>query len=71
MRTLRTKTNLRLNTKLSATTAFSKVECCTLADGVKKHLPLWKEEPEGGGKYGAIIVTSTTGNGDAPENASR
>ena len=47
-------------------TAFPKVVCCEL-DQFKKHTATW-ETP---GTHGLLIVTSTTGNGDIPENGNR
>ena len=47
-------------------TAFPNVICCDL-DQFKKHTSTW-ETP---GTHGLLIVTSTTGNGDIPENGNR
>lgn len=57
---------------------FDGVVCCELDQFKKQCLPVWEKEPTSNGstnnnnsKYGVLIVTSTTGNGDAPENAGR
>lgn len=53
---------------------------CTEIDQFKKHMKAWSDDPAssptGGAdgtpkKYGVILITSTTGNADPPENASR
>jgi methionine synthase reductase len=49
---------------------FSNVVCKEL-DLFRKCVKEWKEAPVGQKKYGVILVSSTTGNGDAPENAGR
>ena len=50
---------------------FPSVVCCTLNDYKKKCLPQWETEPPANTKHGVIVVCSTTGNADAPENADR
>lgn len=51
---------------------FSSVICCELDQYKKKCQSIWDTEPEAAqAKHGVLVVTSTTGNGDAPENASR
>jgi len=53
---------------------FPDVICCELDQYKKKCQSFWENDElntEVGQKHGVIIVTSTTGNGDAPENASR
>ena len=58
----------------SSSNSFSNISCCTLTDAVKKWMPIWKDNDKAktlNGKYGVIIITSTTGDGDPPENASR
>lgn len=62
-----------LSSKFVPDNIFDSVVCVELDQYKKKCQPIWEEEPppEKEQKYGVIIVTSTTGNGDAPENASR
>ena len=50
---------------------FPSVQCCELDQYKKKCSSKWEQAPADGSKHGIIIVISTTGNGDAPENASR
>ena len=53
--------------------AFSTAVCYELDKFKRKCQPLWDVAPTGNNitKHGVLIVVSTTGNGDAPENASR
>ena len=44
---------------------------CEALEKFKKYSKVWLQELPNQQKHGIIIVTSTTGNGDAPENASR
>jgi len=54
-----------------ALTFFPSVVCCEL-NQFKKYLPTWeKEENAMGSKHGLLIVASTTGNAEAPENCIR
>eukprot|EP00339_Tiarina_fusa_P014082 CAMPEP_0117005490 /NCGR_PEP_ID=MMETSP0472-20121206/6086_1 /TAXON_ID=693140 ORGANISM="Tiarina fusus, Strain LIS" /NCGR_SAMPLE_ID=MMETSP0472 /ASSEMBLY_ACC=CAM_ASM_000603 /LENGTH=419 /DNA_ID=CAMNT_0004706743 /DNA_START=47 /DNA_END=1303 /DNA_ORIENTATION=- len=50
---------------------FQSVVCCELDQFKKKCLPVWDQEPESGTKHGVLIIASTTGNGDSPENSGR
>jgi sulfite reductase alpha subunit-like flavoprotein len=56
-----------------ADTFFSSVVCCEMDQYKKRGQPVWDEAPTATdqAKHGLLIVTSTTGNGDSPENASR
>jgi sulfite reductase alpha subunit-like flavoprotein len=54
-----------------AITYFPSVVCCELDQFKKKCMSIWEKEPTASTKYGVLIVTSTTGNGESPENASR
>ena len=54
-----------------AYTYFPSVVCCPLNDFRKKGMPVWEKEPSNGAKHGIVVVTSTTGNGEPPENAER
>ena len=53
-----------------AHTFFPSVICCEL-NQFKKHLPTWEQENAEGGKHGVLMIASSTGNGNAPENAER
>lgn len=55
---------------------FDSVICCELDQFKKKCLPVWEVNLEATStktkkKYGVLVIASTTGNGDAPENAGR
>jgi sulfite reductase alpha subunit-like flavoprotein len=50
---------------------FPSVVCCELDQYKKQCSRHWEQTPPAGTKHGIIIVTSTTGNGDPPETASR
>jgi sulfite reductase alpha subunit-like flavoprotein len=52
-------------------TFFPSVVCCEADQFKKKCLSTWETEPTAGTKHGLLIVASTTGNGDAPENCDR
>jgi len=56
-----------------ASVHFDGVVCCELDQFKKKCVSVWETEPTSSSykKYGVLIVASTTGNGDAPENAGR
>jgi sulfite reductase alpha subunit-like flavoprotein len=57
-----------------ANTFFPSVVCCELDHFKKKCSKTWEQPPltDGThGKHGVLIITSTTGNGEAPENADR
>lgn len=50
---------------------FPSVVCCEMDQYKKQCSKQWEEDPPPGTKHGILVITSTTGNGDAPENASR
>jgi len=52
-------------------TYFPSVVCMALNSWRKECLPIWEQTPASGAKHGLIVLTSTTGNADAPENAER
>eukprot|EP00934_Nitzschia_sp_Nitz4_P001944 Nitzschia sp. Nitz4//scaffold54_size114964//98621//101629//NITZ4_003869-RA/size114964-processed-gene-0.170-mRNA-1//1//CDS//3329554405//1944//frame0 len=54
-----------------AQTFFPSVVCGELDQFKKMYLPIWEQEPPAGTKHGVIVISSTTGNGDAPENCDR
>jgi sulfite reductase alpha subunit-like flavoprotein len=56
-----------------AQTYFPSVVCCKLDDFKKKCLPIWEQPPAAGAgiKHGVLVVASTTGNGETPENGDR
>ena len=49
---------------------FQKAVCWEL-NQFKKCLKGWAVAPPNGQKHGALLISSTTGNGDSPENAGR
>lgn len=49
----------------------SKIHCHELNSFKSKCQKMWEVEPENNLKYPIIVVCSTTGNGDAPENCGR
>ncbi|KAL3801953.1 hypothetical protein HJC23_010297 [Cyclotella cryptica] len=58
----------------SKSSYFDSVVCCELNDYKKKCLKEWETDPTSTGtaaKHGLIVVCSTTGNAEAPENADR
>lgn len=53
-------------------TYFPSVICCELDQFKRKCQTIWEQAPAvAGTKHGVLIITSTTGNADPPENASR
>lgn len=58
----------------SKSSYFDSVVCCELNDYKKKALKEWETDPtltSHAAKHGVIVVCSTTGNAEAPENADR
>ena len=55
-----------------AKTYFPSVVCCELDQFKKRCVSHWDEAPPAAGaKHGVIVVSSTTGNGEIPENGNR
>jgi len=54
-----------------ADTYFPSVICCEADQFKKKCASQWEKAPPTGCKHGILLVASTTGNADVPENASR
>lgn len=49
---------------------FTDILCYEGNEFKRKCLPMWEQEPSCS-KYGLLVITSTTGNGDSPDNISR
>lgn len=63
--------NIFLNNP-DAFTYFPSVICCDLNSWRKQCLPTWEKELSApGAKHGVVIVASTTGNAEPPDNAER
>jgi sulfite reductase alpha subunit-like flavoprotein len=60
-----------IQTNPDADTYFPSVICCEADQFKKKCTKIWEDAPPAGTKHGILIVASTTGNADVPENASR
>ena len=54
-----------------ADTYFPSVICCEADQFKKKCAGIWEVAPPAGTKHGILMVASTTGNADVPENGSR
>jgi len=50
---------------------YSSVLCCEMNQFKRKCQKAWDSPDFGANKHAVIVITSTTGNGDAPENAGR
>jgi sulfite reductase alpha subunit-like flavoprotein len=55
----------------TTTSTFTEVICTELNNYKKKCLAAWESDPTPNKKHALIIVCSTTGNAEAPENADR
>ena len=59
------------STVSTSNSSFTEVICAELNDFKKKCLPKWETDPTPNKKHALIVVCSTTGNAEAPENADR